>query len=70
VPVAKVATYAYVNPVVAVILGAILLGERLVSTEYLGMTGVVLAVGLVTSSQLKSGSTMLDDVAPTLEEEA
>ncbi len=33
VPVAKVATYAYVNPVVAVILGAILLGEHLIRTE-------------------------------------
>jgi drug/metabolite transporter (DMT)-like permease len=44
-----VATYAYVNPVV---LGAILLGERLELSEYIGMLAVVLAVFLVTSSQV------------------
>jgi drug/metabolite transporter (DMT)-like permease len=53
VPVAKVTTYAYVNPVVAVILGAILLGEHLAGTEYIGMAAVVLAVVLVTSSRIR-----------------
>ena len=53
VPVAKVTTYAYVNPVVAVILGAILLGERLAGTEYIGMAAVVIAVVLVTSSRIR-----------------
>lgn len=53
VPVAKVSTYAYVNPVVAVILGTILLGERLVNTEYAGMIAVVIAVALVTSSRVR-----------------
>jgi drug/metabolite transporter (DMT)-like permease len=52
-PVGKVATYASVNPVVAVLLGFVLLGERLVLTEYLGMFLVVIAVGLVTSSQVR-----------------
>ncbi len=36
VPVPKVTTYAYVNPVVAVILGAIFLGEHLVSNRIRG----------------------------------
>jgi drug/metabolite transporter (DMT)-like permease len=54
VPVGKVATYAYVNPVVAVLLGFLLLNERLVLTEYAGMLVVVVAVALVTSSQIKS----------------
>jgi drug/metabolite transporter (DMT)-like permease len=53
VPVVKVAMYAYVNPVVAVILGATLLGEHLVSSEYVGMIGVVIAVALVTSSRIR-----------------
>ena len=53
VPVAKVATYAYVNPVVAVILGAMLLGEHLIPTEYAGMAAVVIAVALVTSSRMR-----------------
>jgi len=55
VPVGKVATYAYVNPMVAVLLGFLLLGERLVLTEYLGMLLVVIAVALVTSSQVRNG---------------
>jgi drug/metabolite transporter (DMT)-like permease len=56
VPVAKVSTYAYVNPIVAVVLGAIFLGERLVGIEYAGMAAILVAVYLVTSSKLKSGT--------------
>ena len=52
VPVAKVSTYAYINPVVAVILGTLLLHERLVKVEYAGMAAILIAVYLVTSSQL------------------
>jgi len=52
VPVAKVSTYAYVNPIVAVVLGAILLKERLVPIEYAGMAAILVAVYLVTSSKL------------------
>ncbi len=55
VPVAKVATYAYVNPVIAVILGAIFLRERMSGIEYVGMGAILIAVYLVTSSKLKSG---------------
>ena len=54
VPVAKVSTYAYVNPIVAVCLGAIFLGERLVRIEYVGMAAIVIAVYLVTSSKIKT----------------
>ncbi len=56
VPVAKVATYAYINPIVAVILGAIFLHERMVAIEYLGMAAILIAVYLVTSSKLRSGA--------------
>jgi drug/metabolite transporter (DMT)-like permease len=56
VPVAKVSTYAYINPIVAVILGAIFLRERLVPVEYLGMAAILIAVYLVTSSKLQSGA--------------
>ena len=55
VAVPKVATYAYVNPMIAVIVGAIFLKERLSSIEYAGMAAILLAVFLVTSSKLKSG---------------
>ena len=55
VAVSKVATYAYVNPVIAVILGAIFVGEHFVAVEYVGMGGILLAVFLVTGSKMKSG---------------
>lgn len=70
VPVAKVATYAYVNPVVAVIMGAVFLGERLAPTEYIGMIGVVLAVVLVTSSRLKTGQAAAEVECVAVESEA
>ena len=54
VPVSKVSTYAYVNPVVAVILGAIFLGERLAGVGYIGMAAVIVAVALVTSSRIRA----------------
>jgi drug/metabolite transporter (DMT)-like permease len=55
VAVSKVATYAYVNPVIAVILGVIFVHERFVAVEYVGMGATLLAVFLVTSSKMKSG---------------
>jgi len=54
VPVAKAATYAYVNPLVAVLLGAIVLGERMEWAEYLGMALIVFAVFLITTAQIGS----------------
>jgi drug/metabolite transporter (DMT)-like permease len=38
-----------------VILGAIVLHERLSGVEYVGMAGILVAVFLVTSSKMKSG---------------
>ncbi|MGD0156314.1 MAG: EamA family transporter [Terracidiphilus sp.] len=54
VPVGKVASYAYVNPVVAVLLGIVLLGERPAPEEFAGMAAVVVAVFLLTTAQIKS----------------
>jgi len=54
VPVAKVSTYAYINPIVAVVLGALMLHERMVPIEYAGMAAILVAVYLVTSSKLKA----------------
>jgi drug/metabolite transporter (DMT)-like permease len=54
VPVAKVATYAYVNPIVAVLLGAVFLGERLRGLEWVGMGVILLAVATVTASKAKA----------------
>jgi drug/metabolite transporter (DMT)-like permease len=54
VPVAKVSSYAYVNPVVAVLLGIFLLHERPEAAEFVGMAGVIVAVFLLTTSQVKA----------------
>jgi drug/metabolite transporter (DMT)-like permease len=54
VPVAKVSSYAYVNPVVAVLLGTLLLHERPEPVEFVGMAGVVIAVFLLTTAQVKA----------------
>jgi drug/metabolite transporter (DMT)-like permease len=48
-PTATVATYAYVNPVIAVLLGTTLLGERLSPVMFLGGALIVGAVVLVAS---------------------
>ena len=64
VPVAKVATYAYVNPIVAVILGAAVLREHLQPSEYTGMVAVLCAVALVTSSQMRSGRPAANPLEP------
>jgi drug/metabolite transporter (DMT)-like permease len=54
VPVAKVSSYAYVNPVVAVLLGIFLLHERPVPAEVVGMGGIVVAVFLLTTAHVKA----------------
>jgi drug/metabolite transporter (DMT)-like permease len=51
VPVSKVSTYAYVNPMLAVALGAFFLHETLEPSEYIGMVAITASVALVTTSQ-------------------
>jgi drug/metabolite transporter (DMT)-like permease len=53
VPTSKVSTYAYVNPVVAVFLGWLILHERVDRFIVMGSVIVVLAVILVTSAKVK-----------------
>ena len=50
-PTAAVSTYAYANPVVAVALGALLLGERLTLVTLLGGAVVLLSVALLLASR-------------------
>jgi drug/metabolite transporter (DMT)-like permease len=52
VAVTKVATYAFVNPVIAVLLGVLFLHERLAKTEILGMAVVVCGVAMVVLSRV------------------
>ncbi len=54
-PAARVATYAYVNPVVAVLLGWAMLGERLTGQMLIGAVVIVGSVVLITSPSEKVG---------------
>src|SRR5215470_17411073 len=54
VPTSKVSTYAYVNPVVAVFLGWLVLGERIDQFIVLGSTVIICSVVLVTSAKVHS----------------
>ena len=53
VPMSKVATYAYVNPVVAVFLGWLVLHERIDGYIVTGSAIIVIAVSLVTRAEVK-----------------
>ena len=53
VPVTKVSTYAFVNPIIAVLLGLALLGEHLAPAELLGTVIIVAAVAMVILSRVK-----------------
>ncbi len=52
VPVAKAATYAYVNPVIALFLGWCFLGEAITPAIILGSAIVLIAVALVTTARV------------------
>jgi drug/metabolite transporter (DMT)-like permease len=58
VPTSKVSTYAYVNPVVAVFLGWLVLHERVDAYILAGSAVVVASVALVTSAQVTAKSVM------------
>jgi drug/metabolite transporter (DMT)-like permease len=48
------ATYAYVNPVVAVLLGWLILGEALAAGEWMGLLVVLLSVAVVVTAKPKA----------------
>lgn len=56
VPVAKVSSYAYINPLVAVLLGIVLLHEHPEPAEYIGMPAILVAVFLLTTAKVKKRS--------------
>ena len=53
----RVGTYAYVNPIVAVILGAALGGEKIGLRTVSGMALILLSVALITTAKSKSNET-------------
>jgi drug/metabolite transporter (DMT)-like permease len=64
VPVTKVSTYAFVNPIVAVLIGAALFHERLAPAELAGTVLIIAAVATVILSRTKTTPIPSD---PTLE---
>jgi drug/metabolite transporter (DMT)-like permease len=65
VPTSKVSTYAYVNPVIAVFLGWLILHERVDRFIVMGSMIVVLSVILVTSAKVQEKTATQD--LPTVE---
>jgi drug/metabolite transporter (DMT)-like permease len=53
-PISKVATYAYVNPVVAIVLGWLVLDELITGTTFLGAAIIVTSVALVVRTESPS----------------
>lgn len=56
VAVTKVSTYAFVNPVIAVLLGVLILHEHLSPTELAGMAVIICAVAMVIYSKVDRGT--------------
>lgn len=65
-PISTVTTYAYVNPVIALALGAAILSEEITLTVLLGATAIVAAVATVVREE-GSGADEQDRQAPTSE---
>jgi drug/metabolite transporter (DMT)-like permease len=63
VAVTKVSTYAFVNPIVAVLLGVLLLHEHLGKTEIAGMAVIVCAVAMVVYSRVDRGKSEIVGMA-------
>jgi drug/metabolite transporter (DMT)-like permease len=52
-PISQISTYAYVNPLVAVVLGALLLGERITAIAAIGGTIILVAVAVVIRAEVR-----------------
>lgn len=63
VPAAKVMTYAYVNPVIAVLLGCLLRNEPFTTAMALGTPIIVVAVALVTTAKIRTAQPAVQPVS-------
>jgi drug/metabolite transporter (DMT)-like permease len=70
VPTPKVATYAYVNPVVAVFLGWLIVNEHIDVYIGVGAAVIVGSVALVNSSKLRVAREPKPQALPACEAEA
>jgi drug/metabolite transporter (DMT)-like permease len=67
VPTSKVATYAYVNPIVAVFLGWLVLHEKMDSWMFAGSIVIVASVVLVTGAKPKRADKVVELELPAVE---
>jgi drug/metabolite transporter (DMT)-like permease len=62
VPTSKVSTYAYVNPVVALFLGWLVLHERIDRYIAMGSAIIIASVILVTSAKVSTRSSAKEEI--------
>ena len=68
-PLPLLGTYAYVNPVVAVILGHFLLGEQVTLQTMIGGGVIILGVALIVATQSREGGRDAPELRVTFSEE-
>ncbi|MGZ3587196.1 MAG: EamA family transporter [Candidatus Limnocylindrales bacterium] len=68
-PISRVATYAYVNPVVAVVLGWLILGEQISPAMLVGGAIIVLAVAIVIRQESGARESSRADAAPPVHQD-
>ena len=64
-PLPKIATYAYVNPIVAFVLAGILLGEAIEPRSVVAGAVIVFAVALIVTARSRAGRGAADEGDPT-----
>jgi len=64
-PVSRVATYAFVNPVVAIILGTVLINEEINATMIIGAAMIVVAVAIVVRTESQTPKPDAEEEAAT-----
>jgi drug/metabolite transporter (DMT)-like permease len=64
-PVSLVSTYAYVNPVVAVVLGALVLGETITPQHLVAGAVIVLAVAIIITARSRMSAPRAAEAEPT-----
>ena len=69
-PLPKIATYAYVNPIVAFILAGILLGEAIEPRSVLAGAVIVFAVALIVTARSRASQRAGTEADPTSEARA
>jgi drug/metabolite transporter (DMT)-like permease len=64
-PISQVSTYAYVNPVIAVVLGAVILGEHVAAVTVVGMALIVASVAVIVRREARARRSRLRETTQT-----